>query len=79
MRIDYLIGAGQPDPVNQARVVSRIGENSVARFQNSGEQSDIRGVSRAKIKRRLGSREFREGGFRGFPFGAVAGKQARAG
>ena len=78
MRINDFRRARKPHAVDQARVVSRIRKNRVARPQQGTEQPDVGGVARAEIKRRFGPRELRELSLDLFPLAGIARKQPRA-
>src|ERR1700674_1900459 len=60
VRIDDSFGAGEPNAVDQARMIHRVGENEILFSQKRSHQAKICCIAASKIQCRLGSREPRK-------------------
>jgi len=76
VRIDDFPRSGKPHAVDHARMIQRVGENQIFLLEERGQQTKIRGVAAAKIKRRFGSSELRKLLLQLFPDRGVPGEQS---
>ena len=60
MRVDMLAGTAEPNAIDDARMVERIGEDRVALLQQRPEQPRIGRVTRREEQRRLLARPGRQ-------------------